>query len=163
MNNYHPTVQKIKDLLDSKSVTYKSFEHEAVRTSEEAAAVRPEYSISQGAKALIVAYKDNDGQRQFAQVVVPGDARFDSGKVRTIFGVKKVRFASEEEVGEITGGVLPGGVPPFGNLFGLKVYVDRSLFNNDEIIFNAGDKRFSIAMKSMDYKDVVKPTMVSIV
>lgn len=162
MSEYHPVVEQIKILLDAHGAQYQTFEHEEVRTSEEAAAVRPEYSLSQGAKALLVAYKV-EGQRHFAQIVVPGDARFDSGKVRELFGVKKVRFASEEEVGELTDGILPGGVPPFGNLFGLPVFVDRSLFLHDEIIFNAGDKRYSIAMKSEDYKNVVEPEVVEVV
>ena len=162
MNEYHPVVQKIKKLLNQHDVVYKCFEHEEVRTSEEAAAARPEYTIQQGAKALLVEYRV-DGERQFAQVVVPGDARFDSAKVRKLFGVKKVRFASVEEVGALTGGVLPGGVPPFGNLFDLPVYSDRSLFSNEEIIFNAGDKRYSIAMKSEDYRKIVQPEVVKVV
>ena len=48
MTNYHPTVQRIKDFLNHHSVNYKCFEHEPVRTSEEAAMIRPEYSITQG-------------------------------------------------------------------------------------------------------------------
>lgn len=162
MSEYHPTVQQIKRLLDRHSIAYTCFEHEAVRTSEEAASARPGYALSQGAKALLVACKKN-GERHFVQVVVPGDTRFDSSKVRELLGVSKVRFASETEVEELTDGILPGGVPPFGNLFGLPVYADTSLFENETIIFNAGDKRFSIAMKSDDYKRVVHPNVVEVV
>ena len=60
-----------------------------------------------------------------------------------------------KEVDEITNGVKPGGVPPFGNLFSLPVYVDQTLLENEEIIFNAGNRCFSIARRSNDYLKMV--------
>ncbi|MFT7506994.1 MAG: hypothetical protein ACI92I_000131 [Acidimicrobiales bacterium] len=48
MSEYNQTVQKIKQLLDSANCHYQCFEHEAVRISEEAAALRSEYSLAQG-------------------------------------------------------------------------------------------------------------------
>jgi Ala-tRNA(Pro) deacylase len=53
--------------------------------------------------------------------------------------------------------VEPGGVPPFGNLFGLRVITDENIFENEEIIFNAGDRRVSIALKSEDYRRIAEP------
>jgi len=52
MTNYHATVRRIKEMLDQHGAEYKCFEHEAVRTSEEAAAIRPEYTLAQGEKVL---------------------------------------------------------------------------------------------------------------
>jgi len=43
------------------------------------------------------------------------------------------------------------------------VYAAVTLLENEEIIFNAGDKRFSIALKTTDYKAVVNPNVVTIV
>lgn len=165
--DYHPTVEKIKSLLNQYDCDYTCFEHEEVRTSEEAAAVRPEYSISQGAKALIVRAKLKDvpkeEEKRFIQVVVPGDAKFDAKKVRNAINAKDIRFATPEEVAELTDGIVPGGVPPFGNLFGLVVVADASLFDHEELIFNAGDRRFSIAMKTADYRRVVAPLVAEVV
>jgi len=182
---YHETVGKIRKLLDENEVEYKFFEHEPVRTSEEAAKVRPGYSIGQGAKAMIVMIKLKgdaptfakalagkkamivkvkiDGERKPMMLVLPGDKRFDGKKVKKELGAKDVTFASADEVSKITGGVIPGGVPPFGNLFGLSVVADPELFLNDEIIFNCGDRRASIAMRSEDYKKVVEPEVKTIV
>ena len=166
MTTYHPTVDKIKNLLDQHQLDYKCFEHIAVRTSEEAAALRPEYTISDGAKALIVRVKfkevPKESEKQFIQIVLPGDAKFDTKKARSELNIKDVRFALPEEVSEITEGVVPGGVPPFGNIFGIPVYVDKSLLENDEVIFNAGDRSYSIAMKTKDWLQVVKPVVVEI-
>jgi prolyl-tRNA editing enzyme YbaK/EbsC (Cys-tRNA(Pro) deacylase) len=160
---YHPIVKKIIDTLTERSVVFETFEHAPVRTSEEAAALRPEYSLHQGAKALIVKIKPHREGKEFVMLVFPADARFDPKKVKPLLGAKEINFATEEEVLKITGGVLVGGVPPFGNLFGLDVFADHSLFANDEIIFNAGDRSFSIAMKSADYKRTVNPIVADIV
>jgi len=164
---YHPTVEKIKSFLDEHECIYVCFEHGPVRTSEEAAAIRPEYSISQGAKALIVRIKrknvPKDEQKQFVQIVVPGDAKFDPKKARHALNAKDIRFATPEEVAEITNGIVPGGVPPFGNLFGLEVYAEQTLLDNDEIIFNAGDRSYSIAIRSAAYTKAVQPQIVDII
>lgn len=164
---YHPMVGRIRALLDEANIAYKTFEHEEVRTSEEAARVRPEYTLSQGAKALIVRVKlkgtSKENEKQFVQVVVPGDAKFEPKKVRNVLDAKDIRFAKEEEVLAITGGVQPGGVPPFGNLFGLRVVADEGIFKHKETIFNAGDRRFSTAMTTADYKKIVNPTVASVV
>ena len=125
--------------------------------------LRPGYSLKQGAKALVVKLNLRGGDQKFVMLVVPGDARFDSKKVKKLFDAKDMRFATEEEVGEITGGVLVGGVPPFGSLFGLQTYLDPQVEQNVRIVFNAGDRRVSIALAVADYKLVEKPSLAEIV
>lgn len=169
MTNYHPTVARIREILDGAGIVYKTFEHEPVKTSEEAAKMRPEHVLHQGAKALVVKVKRPGGQEadrsrgQFVMLIVPGDCRFNESKVKQALGIKEIRFATEAEVGEVTGGIQIGGVPPFGNLFNLPVYADVQVLANQEIIFNAGDRAFSIALKSADWQKVVNPTVVKIV
>src|SRR5581483_9735918 len=126
------------------------------RTSEEAAALRTDYTLAQAAKAIIIRAKiPNEGKR-FVMLVMPGDTRFDNPTVKQLLCCKDIRFATEEELASITKGIKPGGVPPFGNLFGLQVISDPSLYVHEKIIFNAG-RDVSIAMKSADYKELVKP------
>jgi prolyl-tRNA editing enzyme YbaK/EbsC (Cys-tRNA(Pro) deacylase) len=74
-----------------------------------------------------------------------------------------MRFAAEEEVGAITGGVLAGGVPPFGSLFGIQTYLDHEVAQNDRIVFNAGDRRVSIAISVRDYMLVENPRLESLI
>ena len=160
---HHPVTQKILDLLNHDSCWYETFEHEEVRTSEEAAKTRPGYSLRQGAKALIVRAKMAGGERKFVMVVIPADRRFATDKVKKVTGAKDIRFASEEEVADLTGGVKPGAVPPFGNMFGLDVITDASLYDNEKIVFNAGERGFSVAMKSADYRRLVDPNVEQVV
>ncbi|MBI5127442.1 hypothetical protein HZA76_03215 [Candidatus Roizmanbacteria bacterium] len=155
--DYHPVVDKIKDLLNKNNLWFETFEHEAVRTSEEAAKTRPGYSLKQGAKAMIVRVKNNESDKKFVMLVFPADLRFDNNKVKTTLRVKDIRFATPDEINKVTSGVEIGGVPPFGNFFNVEMIVDPKLFENEKIVFNAGDRRYSIAIKSEDYKKVVNP------
>jgi Ala-tRNA(Pro) deacylase len=161
--NYHPTVTTIKNILEQHSCWFQTFEHEPVRTSEEAAKIRTGYTQHQGAKALIIRVKISEAQKKFVMLVFPGDLQFDKQKVKNLFNAKDIRFATEEEVSQLTNGVQPGGVPPFGNLFNLEVIADPSLLESEKIVFNAGDRCFSIVIYSRDYKMLVDPRVVPIV
>ena len=159
--DYHPVTKRITDLLSERGAPFKTFEHAPARTSEEAAALRPEYTLGQGAKAMIVRVKTN-AEKFFAMLVLPADRKFDIAAVKEFFGAKDIRLATEQEVLDVTGGVQIGGVPPLGNLFGMPVVADPTLFENDEIIFNAGDRCFSVAMRSADYRIIVDPQVAAI-
>ncbi len=162
---FHKVVYKIKELIAQKGYWYEYLEHEPVRTSEEASKIRGnKYNLSQGAKALIIRCKrGKNSERFYVMLVIPGDKKFDKKKTQAILGVKDTSFATEEQVAEITDGIQVGGVPPFGNLFDLEVYVDKKVLENEKIIFNAGDKRISIALKVEDYLKLVNPKIVDIV
>lgn len=161
-SGFHPAVSNIINLLQAHGACFETFQHEPVLTSQEAAAIRTGYGLHQGAKALIVRYR-MQSSHAFAMLVVPGDCRFSSRKAKQVLKTDNLTFATEQEVGRITGGVLVGGVPPFGNLFGLPVFVDPRVLENERIIFNAGDRRFSVAMQSHDYRELASPVIVDIV
>jgi aspartyl-tRNA synthetase len=135
------------DLLTTHNVQYKLYEHEPVYTSEQAANIRGDVNLSQGAKAMMLEVKKE--QRLF---VLPGDQKMDLKQLRNLLGTSRVKLASFESVEKITG-VRPGGVPPFGSLMGLSTMVDSRLATNEEIVFNAGRNDRSIKMR---YKDFVK-------
>lgn len=162
MEEFHPLVRTIVNLLQEKSMWFEAFQHQEVKTSEEAAHVREGYSLSQGAKALIVRIK-KEGKETFVQLVIPGSARIDSKKVKEFLKTKDLRFATPEEITSLTNGVQIGGIPPFGNLFNLSVYVDPSVVAHGKIVFNAGDRRFSIGMFAKDYLTLVQPQVVQLV
>ncbi len=147
-------VEAIKILLAENNLWHEVFEHEPVVTSEDAAKLRIGYSLCQGTKALIVKVAVPELGKKFIMLVVPGDKRFDENKVKKELGFKSIRFATEAEVGEITDGVERGGVPPFGALFGLETYFDQGIFENEKIIYNAGDRSVSIGMLSKDLQKI---------
>ncbi len=158
---YHPTVQRLINLLEKSHVQFETFEHEAVRTSAEASKVRDGYTEHQGAKAILVKIT-GAGKEAFKLLVIPGDMRFSTRKVRKFLRVRDVRFARPEDVDKITEGVKPGGIPPFGNLFGIETIADPKVLENERIVFNAGDRRFSIGMFSKDYRTIAQPRVADI-
>src|SRR5438132_6182071 len=144
--------ERIELRLKECNVPFTVLRHEPVYTSEQAAAVRGT-ALSSGAKALVV----KAGER-FVLLILPADRKLDSKKARDAFGVKGLRFASKEEVEQLTG-LQPGSIPPFGSLFNVPTYCDPALADNPSINFNAGDHSISIQMAYADYVAVEKPEL----
>jgi Ala-tRNA(Pro) deacylase len=146
---------RIHEKLTAAGITFSVLRHAPVYTSEEAAAIRG-VALSTGAKALIV-----KAGEQFVLLVLPADRKLDSKKARTALGVKAMRFASREEVEQLTG-LQPGSIPPFGSLFGLPTRCDPALRLNEQINFNAGDHTISVSMTCADYLAVEQPALVEL-
>ena len=73
---------------------------------------------------------------------------------------KRIRFATKEELHELTG-LVPGCVPPFGEpILHLELYVDHSVLQNEKIAFNAASLTDSIIMQTEDYLKIARPTGV---
>ena len=90
----------------------------------------------------------------FRLFVLSADRKLDSAALKQYFGARKSRFATAEELLELTG-LVPGSVPPFGApVLPLPLYVDPSVFENERIAFNAGSLTDSIIMEVEDYRRV---------
>ncbi len=159
-----PTFLQIKELLDSHKIIYKHLTHEPVgRTSEDAAKVRGT-SLDNGVKAIILKIHDAsyaDSSDKFFQVSIPGLNRIDVKKLKEYFNIKSISLASPDEVLERTGCTV-GSVPPFGNLFDMKVYADNSLLELTEMLFSAGSHTDSIIMDPKDYLAIVNPILIDL-
>jgi Ala-tRNA(Pro) deacylase len=147
--------ERIEEWLLQENVPFAVEHHEPVFTSEQAAAARGT-SLASGAKALIVRIAN-----RFVMLVLPANRKLDNRKARQAFRVNDLRFATPEEVHELTG-LHPGSIPPFGSLFGLKTYCDPTLATNRHINFNAGDHTISVQMAYADYANLEKPTQAVI-
>jgi len=51
-------------------------------------------------------------------------------------------------------------MPPFGNLYNMKVFVAESLAENKEIAFNAGSHSELIKLDYKDFERLVEPTVL---
>src|SRR5438067_9659529 len=147
--------ERIEELLTQQGITFTVLRHEAVFTSEQAAAVRGT-ALGSGAKALVV----KAGER-FVLLILPADRKLDSRKAKTALGVRDLRFATKDEVLERTG-LQPGSIPPFGSLFGLPTHCDPALAEHVNINFNAGDHCISIQMSHADYLAVEQPVLAAL-
>ena len=145
-------LEKIRSLYQEHGISFKELEHPPTRTSEESAAARGE-SMEIGGKAILMKIGD-----QFRVLVLPAIMKIKSSSIRKFFGIKQMRFATREELSELTG-VVPGCMPPFGNpIFPLELYVDSSFQEQDKIAFNAGKLTVSHILAFDDYQRIAKPT-----
>jgi Ala-tRNA(Pro) deacylase len=147
--------ERLEAKLRGAGVPFTVLRHQPVFTSEEAAAVRG-VPLASGAKALVLKAGD-----RFVLAVLPADRKLDSKKARAAFAVKAVRFATREEVEQLTG-LQPGSIPPFGSLFGLPTSCDPALGENPSINFNAGDHAISVQMTYADFVAVEQPAAVAL-
>lgn len=141
----------IRTMLQSAGIPFRELHHEPTRTSEDSARVRGE-ELRIGGKALLMT-----GDGSFRLFVIPADRKVDSGAIRRQLGIKKLRFATPEELAERTG-LVPGSVPPFGEpILPFPLYVDSALGENERIAFNAGMLTDSIILATSDYLQVARP------
>ncbi|MBN1262849.1 MAG: aspartate--tRNA(Asn) ligase [Candidatus Pacebacteria bacterium] len=137
-------------LLKDKRINYQLLKHKAAFTSEESTKVR-KTRLEQGAKALVM-FAD----KKPVLLVLSAANKVDSRLFKKAFGFKDLKMAAPEEVKEITG-VEIGAVPPFGNLFNLKTFIDEGLGRNREIVFNAGSHTRSVRLTYRDFCLLAKP------
>lgn len=146
-----PVFDAIRALLDSAGAAYRCVHHEPTLTSEASARARGE-SIEVGGKALVIKVGDT-----FRLFVMSAALKADAAAIRSRFGAKKSRFATREELAELTG-LVPGSVPPFGRpILPFALYVDESIRRNERIAFNAGSLTDSIILGTTDYLRIAMP------
>ena len=129
ITDLHAVVGRIKALLDAEWLLVRHL----LSTSRCAPAKKQQpraraTRLHHGAKAIILRVKRSKRDKFFVMLVFPADRRFNPRAVKDYFAARDIRFASEDEVAKLTGGVQPGGVPPFGNLFDLPVFCDAPTF-----------------------------------
>jgi prolyl-tRNA editing enzyme YbaK/EbsC (Cys-tRNA(Pro) deacylase) len=136
--------------LSLEGVAFRTIHHAATRTSADSARERGE-DIDIGAKALVLKV-----DHTFRLFVVQASLRLDAKKIRSHFGARKSRFASEDELVEMTG-LFPGSIPPFGPpVLPLPLYIDPSIFDGSSLAFNAASLTDSILMLTVDYQRIAR-------
>jgi len=145
-----------RDFLDSYNVKYLVLSHSVAYTAQGIAAL-VHLSGKKLAKTVMVKI---DGA--LAMAVVPASSHVDLEMLRIASGAHAVELASEPEFKGAFPDCETGAMPPFGNLYGMAVYADTSLAENDEITFNAGTHRELIRMAWADMVRLVNPKLVNL-
>jgi len=146
---------QLKELLDRHAVRYKTLTHSRAYTAQEIAA-SAHVSGKEMAKTVIVRL---DGK--MAMAVLPTSRRVDLDHLREVAGAKTAAICTESEFRNAFPGCEVGAMPPFGNLYGLDVYVAEELRDDEEIAFNAGSHTELIRMRYEDFERLVKPRVLS--
>ena len=143
--------ERVRELLDANDVEYEVLHHRRDYTASEAAA-DTHTPGRQFAKAVIVHVAGG-----FAMAVLPSHHVVDTERLSFALGGKEVRLASEEEIGKLIPDCEEGAIPPFGNLYGMPVYVSPGLATSESITCVAGSHADAIRLPWRDYARLVRP------
>lgn len=146
--------QRLKEYLDRKGVNYSSQPHSTAYTAQETAAVA-HISGRQFAKTIIVRLNDKP-----AMVVLPANRQVVLQDLRDITGDVHVTLVPEHEFAARFPDCEAGAMPPFGNLYGMEVFVAPSLAEAEEIVFNSGTHDEVLHMAYRDFERLVRPRVV---
>jgi len=146
-------VQKLKRYLDDNQVRYVTITHSRAYTAQEVA-----NSAHIAGKELAKTVMVKLGGK-VAMVVLPAPDRVSMDRLRMITGEKDVAIATEREFEDIFPNCEVGAMPPFGNLWGVDVFVDQRLREDERIAFNAGNHTELVQMAYADFERLVQPTV----
>lgn len=147
-------VRKLKEFLDKLNIHYSSIPHSTAYTAQGIAAVT-HISGKELAKTVIVKVDD-----ELAMAVLPASQQVDLDLLKAAANAKVVTTASEREFREKFPDCETGAMPPFGNLYNMKVFVEESLTKDHEIAFNAGSHNELIRLAFADYLRAVNPVVL---
>ncbi len=147
---------KLKRFLDEQGVSYVAIPHFTTYTAQETAA-SAHVRGRELAKTVMVKL---DGT--IAMAVLPATRRLDLTRLQEAAGAGQIALATEREFKDMFPDCDVGAMPPFGNLYGLRVFVDRSLAEDEHIAFNAGTHDELIQISYRDFDRLVQPTVAGL-
>jgi Ala-tRNA(Pro) deacylase len=146
----------LREFLDRNRIQYLVISHSVAYTAQGIAALT-HIPGKELAKTVIIMV---DGR--LAMAVVPASFRVDLYRLKKFLGADSVELANEIAFRSSFPDCETGSMPPFGNLYGMDVFVDEALAEDKEIAFNAGSHRELVRMKFADFRDLVKPAILAL-
>ena len=147
-------VKKLQEFLDQQHVKYVTIRHSPAYTAQEIAA-STHIPGKEVAKTVMVKL---DGR--LAMAVLPASYQINFERLKNAAGVSYAELASEREFRDLFPECDVGAMPPFGNLYGMEVFVAESLTEDEEIAFNAGTHTELMRLAYRDFDRLVQPRIV---
>ncbi len=144
-------LRRLREYLDENKVRYEVSSHREAFTAQDIAAA---LHVPGQKLAKVVMIKSGE---RFMMAVLPATWKIDMEKMKKVLKNTDVRLATENEFKDLFPACDVGAMPPFGNLYNLDVYVDKSLTEDREIVFNAGTHVDTVNMNYQDFAALVKP------
>jgi Ala-tRNA(Pro) deacylase len=147
-------LSKLRDFLDSHQIKYLVISHSVAYTAQGIAALAhiPGKELAKTVMVMV------DGK--LAMAVVPASFKVDLFKLKRYLGAGTVELATETEFRDRFPDCETGSMPPFGNLYGMDVFVDERLAEDKEIAFNAGSHRELVRVRYADFSGLVQPAVI---
>lgn len=146
--------KRFEEYLNSQHIPYENIQHPRAYTAQEIAALT-HIPGKNFAKTVILKV---DGK--MTMLVLPAQYKVDLNQIKRGTGAKYVELASENEFAGMFPECEVGAMPPFGNLYNMDVWVDKSLTQDEEIAFNACNHIELIKMAYSDFEHLVHPKVL---
>jgi Ala-tRNA(Pro) deacylase len=138
----------IREFLNHEDVSYVAFTHPVAYTAQEEAAAA--HVPGREWAKLVVCFADDEA----ILAVLPAPMHVDLGRLRSLAHASVLRLATESDIKRLYPEFEAGAMPPLGPLYHQRVYVDETLAEDEEIVFNAGTHRDAIRMSFRDFVEV---------
>ena len=142
---------RVKSFLDEHHIKYSTLFHVAAYTAQETA--QAAHIPGKNLAKTILFKKDG----ALAMAVLPADSKINFEQLRQAAHAKAIELAKEREFKDLFPECEVGAMPPFGNLYQMEVYVDKSLTSDEEIAFNAGSHTELLRLTFKDFSTLVHP------
>ena len=96
---------------------------------------------------------------EMVMLALPAPYQVDLEMAAAALGVDETRLAQEEEFADTFSDCEVGAMPPFGNLYGVPVYVERTLADDETIVFRSGTHTETMSVSYSDFERLVEPTV----
>jgi len=147
---------QLNALFDENGVPFETIPHPQTFTAQEAAA-SAHVPGKEMAKTVMVKI---DGE--LAMVVLPAPDHVSIQHLKRVTGAQEAGIASEDEFAERFPECEVGAMPPFGHLWGLTVFVDERLREDEEIAFHAGTHTELVKLSYSDYERLANPVVAKL-
>jgi Ala-tRNA(Pro) deacylase len=144
-------VKRLQEFLDASGVKYEVSPHQVAYTSQEIAAAS---RISGKDIAKVVMVRRGEA---LVMTVLPAACKVGMDRLEKILGASRITIAREQEFAGLFPDCDTGAMPPFGNLYGVEVYVDEELATHPQIVFQAGNHHELVTMTYADFARLVQP------
>lgn len=148
---YPAILLEIEALLRENEIPYRVLQHPETSSAAELAEAL-HVSGKRVAKVVIVRARG-----RYAMAVLPSHLQVNLQRLARLMKVNNVSLAGEAELKALFPDCEVGAMPPFGELYGLPVYVDISMRLDPLFVFAAGTRHDAVEIFYRDFEEWVKP------
>jgi Ala-tRNA(Pro) deacylase len=148
---------RVRELLARAGVRYDTITHGEACTAQEAAA-SSHVPGREVAKTVLL----RDAAGAYLLAVLPAPCRVDVARLALAAGRGPLSLADERELDLVFPDCEHGALPPFGEAYGLDMYVDTCLPRAREVFFAAGSRHQLLGMSYGEYARVARPVVTPV-
>lgn len=144
---------RLEEYLHEHQIPFQVQQHPIAFTAQDVA--YREHIPGKMVAKVVIAFADG----KMVMLALPAPYRVNFSRAAPALGAKEAHLAEESELSAAFPDCEVGAMPPFGNLYHLPVYVDKSLAEDETIVFPVGTHTETMSLKYADFERLITPTV----